>query len=160
MASTTPSLVVLIVFLLSSTLLFGTSQASNLESNATLQLEHIGVPFPSWSSPVNSHPSSLLENPHWTRESLLVPRFHRFLRYGQSPDSKTQTAIFVAGRSGDHEEDGRPGASVISALNPRNGAIGMWKLSNVCVSYPFFNSMALDLQQRRSHTQHASFIRM
>ncbi|PWN34910.1 DUF1620-domain-containing protein [Meira miltonrushii] len=48
------------------------------------------------------------------------------LRYGQDKSAKTQTAIFVAGRTSSDEEYGRPGASMLSALNPRNGAI-VWR---------------------------------
>lgn len=93
-------------------------------SPVDLQVEHIGVPFPSWSSPVYSHATLKNQNPHLTRASHLAPRFHRLLRYGLDISSKSQTAIFVAGRSAEDEEKGKQGASIVSALNPRNGETG------------------------------------
>lgn len=98
--------------------------ASTTPSPVDLQIERIGVPFPSWSSPVYSNATQYNQNPQLTRHSHLAPRFHRLLRYGMDINSKSQTAIFVAGRSADDEEQGRQGASTISALNPRNGDIG------------------------------------
>jgi hypothetical protein len=65
-----------------------------------------------------------MENPQLTRATHLATRFQRFLRYGRDISSKSQTAIIVAGRSADDEERGKQGASVISALNPRNGETG------------------------------------
>lgn len=92
-----------------------------------MAIERIGVPFPSWTGPTNgANASEGIVNPHLSRAALLQPRFHRFLRYDQAPDAKTQTAIFTAGRSSEDEEKGRPGASVVSALNPRNGDI-VWR---------------------------------
>lgn len=95
-------------------------------SPTDLVVEHLGVPFPSWSSPTYSNATQFNLNPHLSRYTHLAPRFHRLLRYGMDIDSKSQTAIFVAGRSADDEEQGRQGASVISALNPRNGGIGVY----------------------------------
>lgn len=97
-------------------------------SPVDLQVERIGVPFPSWSLPVYSHATPNNQNPHLTRASHLAPRFHRLLRYGMDIASKSQTAIFVAGRSADDEEKGKQGVSVVSALNPRNGETGMFFL--------------------------------
>lgn len=92
-----------------------------------LSIERIGVPYPSWSSPAHGFNATEFNlNPHLTRASHLSPRFHRMLRYGQDKSAKTQTAIFVAGRTSSDEESGRPGASMLSALNPRNGAI-VWR---------------------------------
>jgi hypothetical protein len=104
-----------------ATLIAFTSAASSI---ADLQIERIGVPFPSWTAPVYTNATRYNQNPQLTRHVHLAPRFHRLLRYGLDISSKSQTAIFVAGRSADDEEEGRPGASIISALNPRNGDIG------------------------------------
>ncbi|UZJ53031.1 hypothetical protein CBS101457_002351 [Exobasidium rhododendri] len=92
-----------------------------------LQVERVGVPFPSWSAPVYSNATPFNQNPQLTRHTHLAPRFHRLLRYGKDINSKSQTAIFVAGRSAEDEEEGRQGASIISALNPRNGE-PVWRL--------------------------------
>lgn len=100
------------------------SFASTVPSPVDLHVERLGVPFPSWFSPVYSNPTLYNENPHLTRATHLSPRFHRFLRYGKDINSKSQTAIMVAGRSADDEDKGKQGASVISALNPRNGETG------------------------------------
>jgi hypothetical protein len=98
-----------------------------------LQIERIGVPFPSWSAPVYSSATHYNQNPQFTRHSHLAPRFHRLLRYGKDLSSKSQTAIFVAGRSAEDEEEGRQGASIISALNPRNGETGEFD----CIVYAY-----------------------
>ena len=105
--------------------------AATTTSPVDLHVERIGVPFPSWSAPVYSNATPSNQNPQLTRQTHLAPRFHRLLRYGMDIASKTQTAIFVAGRSGLDEEEGREGASIISALNPRNGETGerwLWRI--------------------------------
>ncbi|MCO5565890.1 hypothetical protein L7F22_019565 [Adiantum nelumboides] len=92
-----------------------------------LSIERIGVPYPSWTSPAHGFNATEFNlNPHLTRSSHLSPRFHRMLRYGQDKSAKTQTAIFVTGRTSSDEENGRPGASILSALNPRDGGI-VWR---------------------------------